>query len=463
MPPRLIDRATEIEQLRRLAAAPPALVILSGRRRVGKSFLLRAALDGERVIGFQAEQEPLALQLATFARECARILPGSPPLAFASWDDAFSFLDAQAQQAPLVCVLDEFQYLAQMAPALPSQVQKWWDRWDHNGIPVLLVLSGSALSFMAGLLKGSEGTHGRAGFRPVLQPLCLQDAAEFAPAGSTPIELIERYAVLGGTPQYQRWAGERPLGEVIRDVILPTGAPLHREPEHLIREEDDIRAPGPYFGVMRGIAEGRTTATELGGRLALERQLVDVYLGRLAELGYIDKVVPVAPAGKGSSRGYWNISDPFFRFWFTFVFPNSSRLARGRVSEVAREIELQLPSFVGHVFEDVCRDWIGRRSPLGASADDVGCWWSRKSDVEIDVVTVDGKGYTLLGSCKWWNRPAGENVLDDLLAGRAAIGPTANQAELAVFSKLGCNAALTERAARSGVYLLVPGDLFEHS
>ena len=304
MASRVVDRQREIEQLRSYAAAPPALVVLSGRRRVGKSFLLRVALTGDRVVSLQAEQKPAPLQLGDFARECSRLLPGSPPLAFADWEAAFRFVHAQAEAGgPLVVVLDEFQYLAQNTDGLDTIVQKWWDRWDHEGMPVMLVLSGSALSFMEGLLK--TGTHGRSVFRPLLQPLDFRDAASFAPKAAGPIELIERYAVLGGTPQYQRWAGDRPLRDVLREVVLPTDAPLHSDPEHLIREEDEIRTAGPYFGTLEAIAGGATTPTEIGGRLALDTQLVTAHLNRLAKLGYVEKVMPVDPDGKGSARAYW--------------------------------------------------------------------------------------------------------------------------------------------------------------
>jgi hypothetical protein len=92
----------------------------------------------------------------------------------------------------LVVVLDEFQYLAQSSAGLDTLVQRWWDTWDHQDTPVTLVLCGSALSFMAGLLEGTQGTHGRSVFRPVLQPLNFRDAAAFAPAGATVVELVER-------------------------------------------------------------------------------------------------------------------------------------------------------------------------------------------------------------------------------------------------------------------------------
>ena len=458
---RIIDRQREIAQLQALAASPPGLVVLSGRRRVGKSFLLRVALTGERVVYFQAEEQPQPLQLAALARECAELVGGAP-LAFADWEAAFAFLDGQAKgQGPLVVALDEFQYLAARDAGLVSTVQKWWDRWDHENTPILLVLSGSALTFMAELLSGARPTHGRSAYRPLLQPLDYRDAAAFAPKRATPIELIERYAVIGGTPQYQRWAGERPLGQVIRDVILSPDAPLHRDPEHLIREEDQIREPGPYFGTMEAIADGYTQPREIAPRLGVDTALLTSYLTRLQKLGYISKVDPLELRGKGRSRGYWKIGDPYFRFWFKYVLPNSSRLARGRIADVARFIEKQLATYVGDVFEDVCRDWVGRFSPLGASADEIGSWWNRKSDVEVDVVGVNKKGYTLLASSKWWKDPVGENVLDDLLEARALLGRQASQAELAIFGKVGFNDKLTERAKNEGVHLIVVDALFK--
>lgn len=457
----IVDREGEIEQLRALAQAPPALVVLRGRRRVGKSFLLRVALTGDRVISLQAEQKPRPLQLEAFARECSRLLPGAPPLAFAEWGEAFEFVERQAQVGgPLIVILDEFQYLAASDPGLESTIQRLWDRWDASGVPVMLVLSGSALSFMAGLLGGTQPTYGRSVYRPLLLPLSYRDSAAFAPAGTSPVELIERFAVVGGTPQYQRWAGARPLAAVIANTILPTDAPLHSDPEHLIREEENIREPGPYFGALEAIAGGYTTTSAIAGRLEIKQQLADKFLSRLEQLGYIARVEPLEPGGKAARRAYWQMKDPHFRFWFGYVFPNRSRLARGRVKEVAQEIRRDLSTLVGPIFEDCCREWVGRYSQLGESALEVGSWWSRKHDVEVDVVTLDKKGYALLGSCKWWTSKVGENVLDDLHEAKTVLGPKAAQAKLALFSRAGFTEALRGRAEREDVVLVEVADLF---
>ncbi len=457
----IVDRERELAELRNLAKRPPALVVMRGRRRVGKTFLLRVAYPGERVASVQAEEKPRSLQLEDMARACSHLTPGAPPLRFDGWGEAFEFVERQATATgPLVVILDEFQYLVASDPSLPSVVQRVWDRWDHQQTPAVLILSGSALSFMEGLLGGARPTYGRSVYRPLLSPLGYRDARAFAPSGSTPIDWIERYGVLGGTPQYQLWAGRRTLSEVIVHAILPSDSPLHGDPEHLIREEEGIRGPGPYFGALDAIAHGYTTTTAIAGRLEMSGQLLSKFLNRLQDLSYVARVDPVEADGVAPNRGHWKISDPYFRFWFRFVFSNRSRLARGRIDDVAKEIKRDLPTYFGMLFEDCCREWVGRYSDLGAGALDVGSWWSRKSDLEIDVVTRDKKGYSLLGSCKWSKNALREDVLDDLTRARALLGPRAACANLALFAREGFSEALRVRARREGVTLVDVDHLF---
>jgi AAA+ ATPase superfamily predicted ATPase len=457
----IVDREREIGELRRLASDPPALVVLRGRRRIGKTYLLRAALPGDRVINMQAEQRPLALQLDAFARECSRLLPGEPPLAFGDWGEAFGFVEAQARGGgSLVVILDEFQYLAASDPGLESTVQRFWDRWDADGVPVMVVLSGSALSFMDRLLGGARPTYGRSALRPLLLPLTYRDAASFAPANSSPVQLIERFAVFGGTPQYQRWAGDRGLFEAVEGSCLHPDAPLHSDPEHLIREEVGIREPGPYFGALQAIAEGYSGTSAIAGRLQIKQQLATTFLARLRELGYVDRVEPLEPGRKGAGRAYWRIADPYFRFWFRFILPNRSRLVRGRTREVLAEIRRDLPTFTGPAFEEICREWIGRYASLGRDALEVGSWWSRRSDVEVDVVTITKKGYAVLGSCKWSTHPVGGSVLDDLHDARAALGRGAADAQLVLFARAGFTDAVRTRAEAERVLLVEAKGLF---
>jgi len=133
------------------------------------------------------------------------LLPGRPPLRFDGWAEVLEFIEAQAAGAPLVVVLDEFQWLCAAQRALPSLIQRAWDRWQRRGTQVVLVLAGSALSFMEGLLAHGSPLYGRATLRPRIAPLDYREAARFL-AAPKPEAAIRRYAVLGGTPQYQVWA-----------------------------------------------------------------------------------------------------------------------------------------------------------------------------------------------------------------------------------------------------------------
>jgi AAA+ ATPase superfamily predicted ATPase len=164
---------------------------------------------------------------------------------------------------------------------------------------------------------------------------------------------------------------------------------------------------------------------------------------------------PVGPAAS-PARGTYELADPFFRFWFRYVFPRRSRLERGRVTEVLGEIEADLDNLMGPVFEECCREWIG--TDAAVPLDEVGAWMSRDGQTEIDVVGLRRGRYAFLGSCKW-RRRADERVLDELLAARDRIGK-AGRAQLAVFARDGFTDGLRARAADEGVLLVTLSDLY---
>jgi hypothetical protein len=454
----MVDRDGERRRLVDAADSPPQLVVLRGRRRIGKSFLIDRALAGRRVVSFQADEQPERGHLDVLAREAARLLPGSPPLTFSDWDAALTFFGTQAEQHPLVVVFDEFQWLAQAQPALPSIVQRHWDRWQRAGTPVTLILSGSALTLLEELLSHGSPLFGRADYRPMIGPLDYRDAASFARDGSTAEALLRRYAVLGGTPQYQVWAGAGPLPTVIRDRILRKGESLYEEPLHLLREEQKIRDPGTYFAVLAAIAAGVTQFNEIQQRAAIAKNL-DLMLARLDELGYISRRQSLEPTAK-RPRGGYRIADPFFRFWFRYVFPNRSRLERGRTNDVYAELDTDLDTFMGLAFEDCCREWLGRYAPPDThpNSEHLGSWWSRDGQVEIDVVGTTKNHYDLLASCKW-SQAAKPSVLGELLAARDHLGGRATHAKLIIFAR-GFDQRLIEQAALEDVTLIPAHQLF---
>lgn len=458
MPTPLIDREQTLARLKEAIARPPQLVILRGRRRIGKSFLLVHALGRSRGVYFQADEQNERAHLDLFAREVERLVDLRVALRFDSWDAAFETLGELARSKALAVVLDEFQWLKAAQPSLDSIVQRHWDRWQREGTPVTLILSGSALRLMEGLLEAGAPLYGRADYRPLLEPLDFRDASLFASKRLGAEQRLRRYAVLGGTPQYQVWAGDGVLSELIAERILSRGESLYEEPLHLLREEQEIRDPATYFSVVRAIAAGSTRVGEISNATQIPTPNLAKMLNRLEALGYLEGRAPLSPRGPEAKRSSYRLCDPFFRFWFRFVFPNRSLLERGRVEDVLAIVERDLDSFMGLVFEDCCREWAARYAgdALPSSAQ-LGGWWSRDGQVELDVVGVSRGRYDLLASCKW-SKAASPSVLTQLLQQRDDMR-NVRSAKLAIFAR-GFSAELKRRAAEEDVDLIGLDSLF---
>lgn len=455
----LVDREREQRQLREAQHDPPALVVLIGRRRVGKSFLLAHTLTGSRVVSFQGDEQGERQHLDLLAEEAGRALLGATALRFGTWDDALTFFGEQAAREPLTLVLDEFQWLKGAQHALDSIIQRHWDRWERERIPVTLVLSGSALTLMGRLLEQGAPLYGRATARPVLQPLDYRDAAAFA-GSDDPESLLRRWAVLGGTPQYQVWAGAGELEAVIRERILTKGAPLYDDPRHVLREGEGIRDPGTYLSMLRAVAHGATQHNEIAQRAGVQTSNVKKRLARLEDLGYIVPRSPLA-AGGPDRRSRYELSDPYFRFWFRYVARNRSRLEAERVDAVLEEIVADLDNLMGRAFEDCCRAWLSTyaEESLIGSPQQIGSWWSRDGRVEIDVVGVRRHRVVTVGSCKW-RRVADVGVLDALRDHQDALGAKAARAKAVIFAREDFTGALRARAEEEDVLLVDARQLF---
>src|ERR1700691_37617 len=295
----MIDRREELERLRRAVAEAPQLVVMRGRRRVGKSYLLDRSFAAHRLVYFQADEGEARGHLNFLASEVGRLIDA--PVAFADWDEALGALGEQARQQPLVVVLDEFQWMLAAEPRLDSIVMRHFDGWERARVPLTLVLSGSALTIMEQLLEGERPMFGRAGYRPFLQPFDYRDAALFAAAGADATQRLRRYGILGGTAQYQVWAGHASIREILKRRILTRDESLFEEPLQLIRGESAIREPRNYYEVLRVIARGATQFNAILQQSKISSgQLLTGRLDRLAQLRYIEQRRPMGGNGSPS-------------------------------------------------------------------------------------------------------------------------------------------------------------------
>lgn len=187
-------------------------------------------------------------------------------------------------------------------------------------------------------------------------------------------------------------------------------------------------------------------------------------VNRERELGLVERAVPATELHpERSKRGSYRLLDHFFRFWFRFVHPNRSLLARGEAAHVRAGVERDLDPFTSAAYEEVCREYVWQlhgQGKLGFAPTAVGRWWSKAGTHEIDVVAF-GERRALLGECKWSARPVGVETLDELRRTVEAFqhDDSVRRAELqqvdyALFARAGFTSALRERAEVEGVHLV---------
>ncbi|MFJ9715940.1 ATP-binding protein [Streptomyces sp. NPDC101213] len=491
-PSRVFDRGTEWDALAAFAGrpAPHAMLgIVSGRRRMGKTYLLRALVEQYGGFYFGATAATEAESLRQFSSALAEFTGSPVSFSFATWDDAVSYLfgvtaperraaGGATTDAPLLVVIDEFPYLVKVAPELPSLIQREIDRHQVEESRMRLLLCGSAMSVMGGLLASTAPLRGRAQLELVVRPFGYRAAADFWSVGDDPALAARLHAVLGGTPAYRRQflADDVPVGMgdfddwVCRTVLAPF-SPLFREARYLLAEEADIRDTALYHSVLAAVAQGNTTRGGIAGYIG--RKSVDIShpLNVLEDSHLLVRETDVFRAGKSQYR----ITEPLINFYEAVMRPAWARLESGQAAEVwAQSSERFAAQVAGPHFEAVCREYVlgPGRSLLGTSLGDVGHGVvtdpRERRQIQVDVAAVEpGSGgtraaVTLLGEAKW-GTVMGLNHLErlrrakDLLTGR---GMDTARCGLACFSAAGFSDALRAEAERGHALLIGLDELY---
>jgi AAA+ ATPase superfamily predicted ATPase len=460
---RFHDRHSELSFLESQARRDrPALVVLYGRRRVGKTEILRRLCASRRAVFFVADATARANQLAAFSAVAFEAL-GEAALAtnaFSDWEPALRFVASRARDEPLLLVLDEFPRLCASDSSLPSVLQRLWDA-ELGESRLHLVLCGSSLSFMEReLLAAKNPLYGRRTGAYRVEPFLFADARHFFPRFGR-ADQVAAYGVAGGVPAYLELLDDRrPFAGCVIDAVLRKGAPLYDEVQFLLMEE--LRDVRTYFSICQAIAFGRSTPNEIaqGAGLA-DRGATSRYLETLRELGVVAHETPATERNPSRSRrGRWALADAFFRFWFRFVLPNRSALEAGDPAAVYRsKVAPQLDQHLGPTFEEICRQHVwamARGGELPLEVDRVGRWW--RGPEEVDVVAVGDGGSLLVGECKWTRRRVGVDVLEELRRRADAVAHelrrTPARVRCAVFARAGFSADL-ERVARGDETVLL--------
>jgi AAA+ ATPase superfamily predicted ATPase len=403
-----IDRQQELaflnSLLERRHPGPAQMVLLYGRRRVGKTSLLRqwSAQAGIPATYWSAEKEPAALQRRKLYAAILDMPVNRAPL-FESWADVWNAAAELIGSQHRILILDELPYAAESDPAMLSALQHAWDQHfkDSN---LILVLCGSQVHTMETLMSRQSPLFGRLTGQWHLLPLSFASLRQFLPGWSAE-ERVAGYAMVGGVPAYLEWLDpDRSLTQNIREVILSPGSMFVAEPAFLLY--DEVREPNIYLAVIKAIGLGAHTLNDISNASLIDKAHLSAYLARLQELYLVERrlpaTVPISELRK-SRMGRYHLSDPYFRFYFRFLAPFHDTLTFDP-DRVLAQIREGLRAFVGQTaFEEISREWVRQQGKIGQlpfEPEVVGSHWS--ASVQVDVVAVNWhEKQILLGECKW--------------------------------------------------------------
>jgi uncharacterized protein len=392
------DRQKEIIRLKEvLSSTDPAFAVVYGRRRIGKSTLLQKIIS-EKDIYYCADQRNSSLQIVSLAEEISRIIPGFADAEYPSWKALLSSLISRAPHK-LNLVLDEFPYLVQMSPELPSILQKLID----EKAKIKIVICGSSQRMMQGLvLDSSAPLYGRAEEIIKLHSLeigWIQKALDLSA-----IKSIEAYSIWGGVPRYWELAKKyKNQEQALKELVFDRNGVLHEEPLRLLI--DDMQSMVQANSLLLLIANGCHKISEIAARIQIPSTSLGRPLSNLIDLGYIKRELPFGESLKSTKRTLYKINDPFLLFWYKFVQQNKSLLERNLVDEVYTEFEKKFPLHVSEVWENLARESTARLNIGGISWKPAQRWWGNGKNgkaMEIDVIaeSFDEK-MLLFGEAKW--------------------------------------------------------------
>jgi len=443
-------------------------VVIYGRRRVGKTTLIKEFIKDKKALYFLATEEVETSNIRDFATQLGEFISDKTMrnANYRNWQDLFRRFADHKPDEKKALVIDELPYLVKVNPAFASVLQKAWDEL-LAGQNVMMILCGSLISMMKKVALNYESPlYGRRTAQIRLMPMSFSEA--YGIDGGDFSEAVEKYAITGGVPKYfSFFDGTRPVREEIARTILSKNGFLYEEPSFLLKEE--VREPVNYFSIVRTMAAGNHKIGDIAGHLELPATKLIPYMRTLIELGFVEKRLPVTENNTEKSRkGLYFISDNFMRFWFKYVYPFRGELELDNMEIVFEQLDKDFVSgFAALVYEDVCKDIFAQlcaAKQIPFSPSKIGAYWqngTKNGDTQVDVMAVDNSNKVVFaGECKYRGRAVDADVYFDL---RAKVeGSTALRSAFpgyvfvyGVFSKSGFTKRLLDVAAQNkGLFLI---------
>lgn len=411
-------REKELEVLEKaFASSQTEFIPIYGRRRVGKSELIHHFIQKKTALYFLGKKSTPTLLMREFLREAARVFK-KPLLATAQasdWSEVIKLVLAEKKTSrKFILVFDEFQWIAEASPELPSLFQGFLDQDWKKSKNILLILCGSYMGFMEKEILGEKSPlFGRRTAQIFLQPFSFREATQFH--HSWPLrEQAKVYFLCGGIPLYLKFFLEKnSLEKNLENNFFNEYAPLFREPDFLLREE--LRELQRYYAVLMCLAQQAGTMKEMAEKTGIDEKKIYYYLQHLIELRYIRRHFPLLTKNTPSKNVRFVLEDPLLAFWFRFIYPNMAYISQmGPKNSFQNLVKPHLDAYFGLRFERLCREalaFLYQKEGVSTSFE-IGTYWDKTT--QIDVVGYRQKEALDLGECKWGRISSIKKLIENL-------------------------------------------------
>ncbi|MBD5173995.1 MAG: ATP-binding protein [Bacteroidales bacterium] len=426
-----VDRKAEIAELHRVLSpnAPARFVVVYGRRRLGKSTLIKKVLNKEDVY-YMAGDFIDQVQRDMLRNQLAEKFPAISRATYSSWEDLFQMLNSLITEKFTLC-LDEFPYMVKHSPELPSVVQRLV---DSGAMKFNLIICGSSQRMMQNMiLSQSEPLYGRADAIIDVRPIPIEYLSQALHLDA--VSTVEEYSVWGGVPRYWELREEySDFKEAIKSILVSSTGILYDEPKRLFL--DDMTATVQSESLMSVVASGANKLSEIASRMGREATALSAPIDRLIQMNYLRREIPFGESPKKSKKSIYRINDPMMDFYYTFIVPNISEIGRGRRSIVMEDIESGFNSYVSRHWEHLCREAVSGNTITGFRWREASRWWGsvktegivRNMEFDIIAESIDGKAL-LVGECKWTNTEYASELMNTLTK-KASVLPFAQDKKI---------------------------------
>ncbi|UYO99363.1 ATP-binding protein [Oceanotoga sp. DSM 15011] len=416
-----IGREKELQKLNKMNNKKGfQFLVMYGRRRVGKTTLLKEFLKDKSGIFFVAEEFNDTIALNKFSELILSHFKMSNLIdKFLSWEKAFNFIGEKSKDERIILIIDEFPYIANSNLSILSLLQNLIDQKLKN-TNLFLILCGSSISFMEKeVLSEKSPLFGRRTGQMKINSFGFYDSIKFSKK-YTKIDSVINYGILGGVPQYlNKFDYDLNIEGNIKENFLDSSSYLIEEPKNLLRQE--LREPAIYNSIIESVANGYTKISEIATKIQERPDKTSKYLNTLIELEIIEKEIPITEK-INSRKSIYKLKDNMFKFYYRFIFTNFSLIEQGIIDFVYdKKIKPYLNQYTGFVFEDVCQQYLLRENyniKLPFIFEKIGRWWGnnsiKKRQEEIDILAFNDKK-AIFGECKWQDKKIGIEVYEQLL------------------------------------------------